>query len=253
VSDFKDHFSGHAASYARSRPGYPPALFAWLAGAAPARELAWDCGTGSGQGAVGLAAHFARVIATDASAEQVRNAAPHPRVEYRVAPAEDSGLDDASVDLVSVAQALHWFDLPRFWAEAGRVLRPGGLLAAWTYPLMSITPAVDEAVHGFYGGAEIAACWPPERRLVDEEYRTISFPWAEVPVPAFAIELSWSLHELLDYVRTWSAVQAYAREHGRDPVNGVAPAIAAAWGDPAARRAVHWPLIVRAVRRPAAP
>jgi SAM-dependent methyltransferase len=250
VSAFKDHFSGHAAGYARSRPGYPPALFAWLAAQSPSTERAWDCGTGSGQSAVGLARHFAEVVATDASAQQVRSAAPHPRVAYRVAPAEESGLEGASMDLVAVAQALHWFDVPRFWAEAGRVLKPGGLLAAWTYPLLRVSPGVDEVVRRFYTGP-MEPYWPPERRLVDEEYRTIDFPWTAVEVPPFAIDLEWTIDELLDYVRTWSAVQAFSRRHGRDPVDDVAPAVAAAWGDPAARRAVHWPLAVRAVRRPA--
>jgi SAM-dependent methyltransferase len=251
VSGFKDHFSGHAAGYARNRPGYPPALFAWLASQSPALDRAWDCGTGSGQAAVPLADHFAAVVATDPSAEQIRNAAPHPRVTYRVAPAEESGLEEGSASLVSVAQALHWFDLPRFWAEAGRVLKPGGLLAAWTYPLMSVTPAVDAVVGRFYDG-EVGPYWPPERRLVDEEYRTIAFPWTEVEVPSFAIELGWTLGDLLAYVRTWSAVQRYRKQHGTDPVDGIERELADAWGAADAVHAVHWPLVVRAVRKPSA-
>ena len=114
---WKDHFSHASDDYRRWRPGYPDELFAWLAAMAPSRAVAWDCATGSGQAAGGLAAHFARVVATDASAAQVAEAEAFGRVEYRVAPAEDSGLPDASVDLVTVAQALHWFEFERFFPK----------------------------------------------------------------------------------------------------------------------------------------
>ena len=147
---FSDHFSARAADYASSRPRYPSALFAWLATIAPRRTLAWDCGTGNGQAATALARRFARVIATDASAEQIANAAPNPRVIYRVAASERSGLPGGCADVVTVAQALHWFDLPRFWDEARRVLRADGVVAAWCYGLATVDPAVDDAVSAFY-------------------------------------------------------------------------------------------------------
>ncbi|MDB4950778.1 MAG: hypothetical protein JWM27_3427 [Gemmatimonadetes bacterium] len=249
---FKDHFSGHAAEYARSRPGYPAQLFRWLAAESPAAERAWDCATGSGQCAVALAERFAHVVATDASAQQVGSAAPHPRVEYRVAPAEASGLEDASMDVVTVAQALHWFDLPRFWAEAERVLRPGGLLAAWTYGLMLVSPEVDAAVERLYTG-EIGPYWPPERAMVDEGYGGITLPFPPVAVPAFSMESDWTLDDALAYLGTWSGVQAFCRATGRDPVRAAAPEIAAAWGDPTARRRVRWPLSILAARKPAGP
>src|SRR5215831_1555408 len=140
---FKDHFSAHATDYRAFRPSYPAELFTFLASAAPARDLAWDCGTGNGQAAVALAEHFARVFATDASAEQVKNAEPHPRVEYAVAPAEKCPLPDHTADLVTVAQALHWFDFDRFYAEVRRVARPGGLLAVTCYYEPSVGPGVD--------------------------------------------------------------------------------------------------------------
>ena len=181
---FKDHFSGHAATYSMFRPTYPRRLFEWLAETAPRRERAWDAGTGSGQAAVGLAEHFACVVGTDASAAQVGHATPHPRVEYRVAPAEASGLPEGWADLVTVAQALHWFDLPRFFGEARRVLAPDGLLAVWCYGDCRLDdPAVDRIVHR-YNRDTVEDYWPPERDLVLAEYRPIPFPFAEVATPA---------------------------------------------------------------------
>ncbi|HET6763739.1 MAG TPA: class I SAM-dependent methyltransferase [Longimicrobiaceae bacterium] len=247
---FKDHFSGHAASYARSRPGYPAALFAWLAQVAPRREHALDCGTGSGQAAVALAAHFARVVATDPSAEQIAHATAAPNVEYRVAPGERSGLPDGWADVVTVAQALHWFDLPRFWPEVERVLAPGGVFAAWTYWLMHVSSEVDATLERFYTG-EIAPYWPPERKMVDDGYASLRFPYAPLDVPAFEMTLEWTLDEVLAYLRTWSAVQAFRRETDRDPVAAAEAELAAAWGARGAVRTVRWPLTVRAVRRPA--
>jgi SAM-dependent methyltransferase len=247
---FKDHFSGHAASYARSRPGYPAALFAWLAEAAPRREHALDCGTGSGQAAVGLAAHFARVVATDPSPEQVSHAAAAPNVEYRVARGEESGLPDGWADLVTVAQALHWFDLPPFWSEVDRVLAPGGVFAAWTYLLMNVSPEMDAALERFYTG-QIAPYWPPERKMVDDGYASIRFPFEPLAVPPFEMTLEWTLDDVMDYLRTWSAVQGFRRAHGRDPVAAAEADLAAAWGPRDAVRTVRWPLTVRAVRKPA--
>ena len=248
---FKDHFSGHADDYARYRPRYPEALFDWLAHVAPGRERAWDCGTGNGQCALGLAAHFADVVATDPSEEQVRNAFAHPRVAYHVAPAEEPGLESASVDLVTVAQALHWFDLPRFFAQAQRVLRPGGVLAAWCYGLMSVSPEVDRVVNRFYFDT-VGPFWPPERAMVDDEYRSLPLPASleGVDAPVFVMEQAWPLDGVLGYLGTWSAVRRYALERGEDPVAAVAPLLAAAWeGDPREPRVVRWPLHPRVARR----
>jgi SAM-dependent methyltransferase len=244
---FKDHFSGHAGSYARHRPTYPPALYAWLAELAPARDAAWDCGTGSGQAAVALAAHFATVTATDPSAEQVAHAAPHPRVRYAVAPAEASGLADASADLVTVAQALHWFDLPAFYAEARRVLGPGGVLAAWSYDLMHVAPEVDVVVRRLYLDV-VGPYWPPERALVEDGYRGIPFPFAEVEPPPLEMSAAWALDDLVGYMGTWSATQRFRAATGADPVAEHLPELRAAWGDPAAVRGVRWPLGIRVGR-----
>ena len=245
---FPDHFSGVASEYAEFRPVYPDALFDWLAEVAPRRDVAWDCATGSGQAAVALASRFGRVIATDASAGQIAAAASHPRVEYRVAPAEASGLDLASVDLVTVAQALHWFDRPAFYAEARRVLRRDGVLAAWTYghPSLDLPPA-DAALPRFYSET-VGPFWPKERALVDAGYRTIDFPFPEVEPPAFEMETRWPLGTLLGYVATWSSVTRFRAAKGVDPVPELARALEAEWGDPAAPRRVAWPLALRVSR-----
>jgi SAM-dependent methyltransferase len=247
VSDFKDHFSGHAAEYAAYRPGYPASLFDFVAGLPARRGVAWDAATGNGQAATGIAAHFERVIATDASPQQIANAVPHERVEYRVAPAEDSGLAAGSVDLVTVAQGLHWFDFDRFYAEARRVLAPGGAIAVWTYNLARVEPAFDRITDRL-ARQIVGRCWPPERRWVDEEYRTIPFPFPEVATPAIAHEEQWDLGRLLLYFGTWSACKRYRQETGRDPAKLVQDELAATWGPPGAVRRVHWPIYLRAGR-----
>jgi len=242
---FKDHFSGHAAAYAAFRPRYPDALFAFLAGCVAARRHAWDCGTGNGQTAVALAGHFERVTASDASAAQIGAAIAHPKVEYRVAPAEASGLDDACVDLVTVAQALHWFDLDAFFAEARRVLVPGGVLAAWSYGLCTVDAGVDAVVNGLY--RELDPWWPPERRLVDAGYRDVTLPFARVEAPAFEMTAEWPANRMLGYLRTWSACQRCLADRGRDPVSAIEPALRARWGE--GPRTVRWPLALKVGRR----
>jgi SAM-dependent methyltransferase len=239
--EFKDHFSAQSAGYARHRPHYPPELFDYLAGLG-GRRLAWDCATGSGQAAIALAAHFDRVIATDASRAQVNAAIAHPGVSYRVATAEDSGLDAGTVDLVTVGQALHWLDTTNFFAEAARVLVPGGSVAVWCYELCTVSPECDAAVGLLYDEL-LAPFWPPERRLVAERYAGIRFPGTEIDAPAFEMNVRWTVDDMLGYLRTWSACQRYLREHGSDPVGQVENGLREAWG-PAART-VRWPLTVR--------
>ncbi|MGH9903255.1 MAG: class I SAM-dependent methyltransferase [Pyrinomonadaceae bacterium] len=242
---FKDYFSGHAVDYAKYRPSYPRALFEYLASVAPGRERAWDCATGNGQAAHGLAEFFARVVATDASASQVENAPAHERITYRVAPAEKTDIDPGSVDLVTVAQALHWFDLDNFYSEVKRVLRPGGLLAVWSYNLLEATPAVDEKLWEFYSET-VGPYWPPERRILEERYRTIPFPFDELKAPAFRMEARWTLPDLLGYLSTWSATKRYIAARGADPVAGIADELLPLWGTPEEEKPVRWPLDVRA-------
>ncbi|MCK7593574.1 class I SAM-dependent methyltransferase [Pseudomarimonas salicorniae] len=243
----KDYFSAHAALYAARRPRYPQALFDWLAGVAPGRELAWDAGCGNGQASLGLATRFARVIATDPSAEQIAAALAHPGVEYRVEPAEAPSLAPASADLVCIAQALHWFDLDRFHPEVHRVLRPGGRIAACSYGLCRVDPAVDRVFMHLYE-AVLGPWWPPERRHVENGYRDLAFPYRHLDAPPFILGQRWQLDHYLGYLRSWSATQRCLRDTGCDAVAELAAEFAAAWGDPQSERDVSFPLALRVGR-----
>jgi SAM-dependent methyltransferase len=242
----KDLFSKQAAGYARFRPTYPPALFDWLAGVAPARDVAVDVGTGSGQAAVELAERFARVIALDPSEAQLANAAPHARVTYRCAPAEATGVEAHTADLLTASQAFHWFDHPRFFDEARRVLRPGGVLAVWCYGLTKITPEIDAVVMELYEGY-LGTYWDPARRMVERLYRGVAFPFDELAAPPFEMNVRWRLEQLVGYLETWSALVTYKQERGSDPMTTIGPALRRAWGDDE-ERTVTWELGVRAAR-----
>jgi SAM-dependent methyltransferase len=242
-----DHFSAVAADYARRRPDYPPEIAEWLAGLAPARELAWEAGCGSGQFTRLLAGRFARVVATDLSAAQIAEAPPLPGVDWRAAPAEVSGLRGARVDLAVAAQAAHWFDLPAFRAEVRRVLKPGGVVALVSYGVMDFAPPWGPTLARFYRET-LAGLWPPERAHVEAGYRTLPFPFDEIAAPAFAIRRDWALDDLLGYVRTWSAVRGLERAGRGAELDALAVALAAAWGDPAAPRAMVWPVALRVAR-----
>lgn len=244
---FSDHFSGISAAYAAFRPRYPDALFDYLASVTNAHDDVWDVGTGSGQAALGLARHFNHVIASDASVMQIEHATRHACIDYRVSPAEVSGLDDASMDLVTVAQAVHWFDLGRFWPEVRRVLRSGGVIAIWTYGLFEITPPIDGIVRNFYGGV-VGPYWPAERRLTEERYRTIDFPFAEFTAPDFVIEQPVTLEDVAGYIRTWSATRAFMKAHNVDPVDGLIVQLGLAWGPPEQSRLARWPIAMRVGR-----
>jgi ubiquinone/menaquinone biosynthesis C-methylase UbiE len=213
---FTDHFSKQAAGYAKFRPRYPQELFDYLGSIAPSRQLAWDCGTGNGQAAVGLASVFDHVIATDASEKQIANAQSHDRVQYRVGPAEHSGIGSETIDLIMVAQALHWFDLDRFYAEARRVLKADGVLAASAYNLLHIEAAVDAIVNRYYHEV-VGPFWPPERELV-ERFANLSFPFHEIDAPQFEMTVQWNLDHLLGYLRTWSSTQRFIAAKGCDPL-----------------------------------
>jgi SAM-dependent methyltransferase len=248
TSRFPDHFSAASADYARYRPDYPDRLFAHLADRAPGRRRAWDCATGSGQVARGLARHFGEVIATDASQQQIASARPYRRVAYRVAAAEDSGIPAESVELITVAQALHWFDRPRFWSEAKRVLVARGVIAVWCYDLLSVGPEIDAVVGRLYRDI-VGPYWPPERVLTEQRYRTIEFPFAEVTPPPFRMEKRWSLPDLEGYLRTWSAARRYEQARGEDPIGLVLPDLARVWGPPERVRSVRWDLALRVGRK----
>jgi len=240
---FQDHFSRQAVEYGRYRPQYPPALAAHVASLAPSRALALDVATGNGQAAIDLAAHFELVLASDASGAQLARAVAHPRVRYLRHAAERLPLADRVADLLVAAQAAHWFDLPRFYAEARRVLRPGGVVALWTYDKPRVDAAVDAAVDSFYDTV-VGRYWPPERRYVEQRYRTLPFPLAELPAPAFELRSDWPLAALLGYLGTWSAVARYRAAEQRDPLPQVAAALAPLWPDGGVRRLV-WPIHLR--------
>ncbi len=246
---FHDHFSAFASKYADFRPHYPAPLFDYLATLSPNASLVWDCAAGNGQATIDLVTRFGRIVATDASKEQIASAIPHPNIDYRVAPAEESGLESNSVELITVAQALHWFNLDRFYAEADRVLKPGGVLAAFAYGINTVEgDKINQLVWEYYSEI-VGPYWPPERKLVEEGYRTIPFPFTELQPPLFRMEACWTLEQLLGYFSTWSATNRYIKAKGTNPIEPLAAALGAAWGDGSFARLIEWPLAVRVSRK----
>lgn len=240
---FADHFSERATGYAQYRPGYPAELFAYLAGISPARDTIWDCATGSGQASRQFSHYFDTVIASDASAAQVSKAAQTPRMSFLCCLAEQTPFRDQSFDLISVAQALHWFDLERFYAEVRRLLKPRGVLAVWSYGLMHISPAIDAIVKHLYTDI-VGPYWPFERRLVENGYRDLAFSFNELTPPLFAMHADWSVDHLLGYLSTWSAVKRYMEDQHDNPVQQIQHELITAWGAQATRT-IRWPLALR--------
>lgn len=242
MTEFQDHFSEQAKSYARYRPAYPPELFQYLASLPGHRQLLWDAGTGNGQAALALAALFDRVIATDPSWQQINNATHHAKIEYRVETAEKSSLADHSVDIITVFQALHWLDFDQFYDEVRRVLKPDGILAAVTYHIPRISHELDIITDKYYNDI-VGAYWPPDRMWVDEKYQTIPFPFREISAPQFTISHHWDLAGWIGYISTWSATQSYRKLEGRDPLTYIEPEFRAAWGNHL--REIRWPVYLR--------
>lgn len=242
-----DYFSFQAAEYAQFRPRYPAKLFDWLRSQVEVAELAWDCACGSGQATDELAMRFKQVVATDVSQKQLDHAPPIPNVEYRLVPAENSRLAVESVDLITVAQALHWFDLTKFWHEANRVLKPGGVLAAWSYGIFRIEDqTITDICMGYYAGV-LKQYWPPERRIVEAGYGSLELPFAEIVPPQFEMTVDWSLRQLLGYFASWSATAKYRITNGRDPLKELEQRLRKVW--PHDTRRIEWPLSVRVGRK----
>jgi SAM-dependent methyltransferase len=245
---FPDHFSGVASDYSAFRPQYPAALFDWLASVAQGHDVAWDCACGSGQASRTLTPHFDRVIATDASPVQVAAAPEIEKTHFVVADSERVPLADGSIDLVAVAQALHWFVGETFFAEVKRVVRPAGVFAAWTYGMPHLeSEAVEKVVHGFINGL-LGPYWPPEIRLVLDGYASIDLPFEELETPDFELTVEWTLARFLGFVSTWSAVGRFHDELGEDPVPRLAKELEGIWGNEEDFRSIGWRLDLRAGR-----
>ena len=248
MTGFKDHFSSHAAAYAAFRPSYPRQLAEWLASIAPGHGLALDVGAGSGQLSILISEHFDRVVAPEPSAQQRANATHSPNVEYSIASAENSSLPDSSVDLLTAAQAAHWFDLPAFFAETRRLLKPNGAIALISYAGMEPNSPVEPMIDAFRLET-LKLYWPAERQLVENGYRDIRLPFERLPAPSFFMEVHWPLAAMIGYLDTWSAIRAMERDKGRGIFESFLAELTKTWGDPNEIRRIRWPLAIVAGRK----
>lgn len=241
---FQDYFSDQAKEYAQHRPRYPEAMFEYLASLAPSRDLAWDCGTGNGQAALALAEKFQHVIATDASAAQIANAFPCERVEYRVEPSEKTSIASASVDLITVGTAIHWFDFEAFYQEVRRVSKQNGILAVWTYYFPIVEPEIDRWLEHFYWET-LAGFWPERIHYLEERYETLPFPFEEIQPPKFEMEATWSVDNLIGFLASWSAVRKLVEAQGEAAFEGQVKELERIWGAETEEREIRWPLYFR--------
>lgn len=238
---FKDHFSTKSDQYQRYRPGYPSQLYEYLAHISPSRTLAWDCATGTGQAARELVVYFDHVVATDASEQQITQSQRDQRIDYRVMPAEQPDFTAHSIDLITVAQALHWFDQTRFYQAAYHVLKPAGILAVWSYNLLSIRPEIDVIVNHFYHDV-VGEYWPPERKLIEQGYPPLPAMFTRIDTPEFAMQADWQLSDLIGYLGTWSASRYYQAERKMDPLDIIRQELEQAWGNAETTHVINWPL-----------
>lgn len=239
----KDYFSGHAKLYAAFRPTYPPALYDFIFTYVTHKNCVWDCATGNGQVAQYLSGHFNQVYATDISAQQLEQAHQAANIAYRVSPAEKTPFPSRQFDLITVGQALHWFDHDAFYKEVRRVGRPGAILAAWGYGLLSITPEIDGVLQHFYHHV-VGPYWDNARKLVDDGYQTIPFPFEEIDSPRFFIAVDWNLEQLAGYLESWSSTQKYIHIHQHNPVSELVTRLKPGW-PPHAVKAVSFPVFMR--------
>jgi ubiquinone/menaquinone biosynthesis C-methylase UbiE len=240
----KNYFQQGAEAYNKFRPSYPPELIAYVSSISSKHSIAWDCATGNGQAAVLLADYFSTVIATDASSTQIQKATKTSGVHYQVATAEHSGIQKNSIDLITVAQAFHWFNQASFTTEARRVLKDKGVIAIWTYNLLSVEKPIDALLQHFYTDI-VGEYWPKERRLVEEGYKNIHLPFSEIKPPTFNMTAKWDFEQLLGYLATWSASKEYQRVLNRNPMDKIHDKLLEKWGPPEGTRTITWPLSLK--------
>lgn len=238
----KDLFSSQSEAYATFRPTYPEELYDFIFQRVRNKADAWDCATGNGQVAQYLARHFDKVHATDISQQQLDHAFRKGNIFYSVSPAEKTSFQNNQFDLITVAQALHWFDRKAFYPEVRRVSKPGGILAVWGYGFLSISPYVDKLMMRFYKET-VGPYWDGARRLVEEEYRSISFPFEQIEPPFFSIKVPWTLSQLSGYLSSWSATQKFINEKGYDPVPSFVESLVKHWTQPV--MAVTFPIFTK--------
>lgn len=237
-----NHFGEQSSDYLKFRPDYPLELYNYLVGLVEAHERAWDCGTGNGQTAIHLAPYFKEVIATDINQAQLDVAHKKDNIRYYCWPAEKTQIIHSSVDLITVSQALHWFNFNEFYAEAKRVAKPHSVIAAWSYSLGKINPALNQVIEKLYYKILGDTYWPKERKYIDEEYKTIPFPFKKIPTPDFAIEKQMNFSQLIGYLQTWSAVKEYEKYHHKNPVDFIQLDLKAAWGEIDSVHTMYWPI-----------
>ena len=248
MASFADEFSKQSAAYAQFRPTYPEALYQFLSGIAPGHEAAWDAGTGNGQCAVALSRYFACVHASDASAEQIAHATRLPNIRYAVKAAEESGLADHSIDLITAAQAAHWFDFTRFIPEVRRILKPRGVIAVWGYSFHSSPDEALNAVMREFGEVILRDYWPPQNRTLWNGYADLSFPFETIAHPYFALSVEWNLEELCGYYSSWSATQKFIAANHYHPLRDIFARLQAAWGPREHKRSLHFDIAMKAGR-----
>ncbi len=242
----KDNFSAQSAEYAIYRPTYPQELYDFLFELVDKKDVAWDCATGNGQVARVLAQHFQQVYATDISEKQLSQALKLPNILYKVESSELADVPDQSFDLITVAQAIHWFNFEAFYSEVKRTLKPDGVIAVIGYGLMLIDKKVDQVIHKLYEDI-LGKYWDSERRYIEEGYKTIPFPFEEIATPHFQIKTTWNFNQLIGYLNTWSALQHYKKANERNPLEYLITELKEAWGDDAEKE-VRFPILLRVGR-----
>jgi hypothetical protein len=242
---FKDHFSAQAADYAKFRPHYPQELYDFILSHVKTKDTAWDVATGNGQVAVALAEYFNKVIATDASKNQIAHATRHPKVSYLVSMAENSGLPDGVCDLITVGQALHWFDFEKFFEEVKRVAKKECFFASWGYRFQHISPEIDVITRRL-DEELVGPYWPKERVFVNEHYNNIPLPFKPIEAPQFFLQCRWNMHEMMGYLNTWSSTQLYIKAKNQNPLDIIEKDMLKAWGNPEQERDIRWPIYFKA-------